>query len=101
MIKVMCFTVQCPEVEISQLIESGFLAKLESLFLNISDLVQGEEILELVNIVLRKIFNHIGLKEYSFEAVAKVHDTLKKLMNSEAKVLPSFHDKAVELLSNS
>ena len=40
--------------------------------MNISDIVQGEEILELVNIVFRKVFAKISLDDYSIDAVSKV-----------------------------
>ena len=71
-IKVICFAIENKEVEIHDLFKMGFLERLKALYMNISDIVQGEEILELVNIVFRKVFAKINLDDYSIDAVSKV-----------------------------
>jgi len=90
--------VESKEVEISSLMETGFFSKLTTLYTNISDMIQGEEILELMNILLRKVFAKINLSNYSIEAVKKAAGSLLKIFGDQVNDLNPVHSKTVSLL---
>ena len=59
-------------VDPKNLMKLGFMQRLEALYTNISDLVQGEEILELVNELYRLICGSLQLNQYSLERAVQV-----------------------------
>lgn len=96
-----CLVLEGGGVDAKNLMKIGFMEKLQTLYTNITDIVQGEEILELVNSVYRLICNDLELSKYSVEAARKVSDRFKKLLKGQINCLVPIHMKSVELLSDS
>lgn len=60
------------EIDPRELMSKNFVQKLAILYEQITDIIQGEEILELVNSMYRMICNFISLDAYSVDAAIKV-----------------------------
>jgi hypothetical protein len=71
-IKVISYLVDCPKMKLPNLAADGFFDKLLVLYSNISDLVQGEEIVELLNVFFRRIFKELKIDIYDLEQTRKV-----------------------------
>lgn len=54
-------------VDPRELMKRNFVSKLSTLYQQITDIIQGEEILELVNAMYRLLCNFIELTDYSLE----------------------------------
>jgi hypothetical protein len=60
------------EIDPRELMKKNFMQKLAILYDQITDIIQGEEILELVNSMYRMICSFVNLDAYSVEAAQKV-----------------------------
>jgi hypothetical protein len=59
-------------MKLQTLAQDGFFDKLLALYENITDLVQGEEIVELLNVFFRRIFKDLKIDIYDLEQTRKV-----------------------------
>jgi hypothetical protein len=77
-IKVISLVLENSEIDPRELMKKNFVQKLSILYEQISDIIQGEEILELVNSMYRMVCNFVNLDAYSVEAAQKV-STISKI----------------------
>lgn len=59
-------------MKLQSLSADGFFDKLLVLYENITDIVQGEEIVELLNVFFRRIFKELKIDIYDLETTKKV-----------------------------
>lgn len=61
-----------PQTKLKSLVSDDFFDKLFALYYNISDIVQGEEIIELLNIYYRRVFKELEIDIYALDQAKKV-----------------------------
>lgn len=71
-IKVISYIVDSQKTKLSSLVTDDFFEKLFTLYCNITDIVQGEEIVELLNIYYRRVFKELEIDIYALDQAKKV-----------------------------
>ena len=99
-IKVISYLVDSPQMKLKSLTEENFFDRMFGLFSNISDIVQGEEIIELLNVYFRKVFKEAKMDIYALEATKKNKKDILLIIGDKLELLKKIHDKSVELLSD-
>jgi hypothetical protein len=64
--------VDSPKTKLQNLVKEDFFDKLFTLYCNITDIIQGEEIIELLNVYYRRVFKELQIDIYSLNSAKKV-----------------------------
>jgi hypothetical protein len=60
------------QTKLKSLVTDDFFDKLFALYCNISDIMQGEEIIELLSIYYRRVFKELDIDIYALDQAKKV-----------------------------
>jgi serine/threonine-protein kinase ULK4 len=100
-IKVVTYLVDSDLLTLKSLADQTFFDKLFTLFHSINDIMQGEEIIELMNVYFRKLFRDTKLDLYSLDKAKQAKSSLIAFLGSKQDYIPQIHQQASILLTDS
>ena len=100
-IRIISHIVESQSMKLKSLNEAKFVDKLTVLFTSTTDMIQGEEIIELINIYLEKVLKEVNVDISAIDNMKKHKKDLSAFLTNQTDNLAKIHQHCIKILCDS